>query len=32
VDVSGLRNGVPFHTEVTLARRPPLQTRATLDG
>ncbi|MCX7513722.1 S1C family serine protease [Frateuria hangzhouensis] len=32
VDVSGLRNGVPFHTEVTLARRPPLQTRATLNG
>ena len=32
VEVSGLRNGVPFHTEVTLARRPPLQARATLDG
>ena len=32
VELSGLRNGVPFHTEVTLARRPPLQTRATLDG
>jgi serine protease DegS/serine protease DegQ len=32
VEVSGLRNGVPFHAEVTLARRPPLQTRATLDG
>ncbi|NUR23790.1 trypsin-like peptidase domain-containing protein [Frateuria sp.] len=32
VEVSGLRNGVPFHTEVTLARRPPLQVRNTLDG
>jgi serine protease DegS/serine protease DegQ len=32
VEVSGLRSGVPFHTEVTLARRPPLPTRATLDG
>jgi serine protease DegQ len=32
VDVSGLRNGAPFHTEVTLARRPPLQARAALDG
>jgi serine protease DegS/serine protease DegQ len=32
VEVSGLRNGVPFHTEVTLASRPPLQARAMLDG
>ena len=32
VEVSGLRNGVPFHAEVTLARRPPLQARTTLDG
>jgi serine protease DegS/serine protease DegQ len=32
VEVSGLRNGVPFHTEVTLARRPPLQVRSSLDG
>jgi serine protease DegS/serine protease DegQ len=32
VQVSGLRNGAPFHTEVTLARRPPLQARAALEG
>jgi serine protease DegQ len=32
VQVSGLRNGTPFHTEVTLARRPPLQARAALEG
>jgi len=32
VEVSGLRNGVPFHADVTLARRPPLQVRTTLDG
>jgi serine protease DegS/serine protease DegQ len=32
VEVSGLRNGTPFHTEVTLARRPPLQARAALEG
>ena len=32
VEVSGLRNGVPFHVEVTLARRPPLQARAALDS
>lgn len=32
VRVSGLRNGVPFHTEVTLAQRPPLNTRAALNG
>ena len=32
VDVSGLRNGVPFHTQVTLARRPPLQARAMPGG
>jgi len=32
VEVSGLRNGAPFHSKVTLARRPPMQARTTLDG
>ena len=33
VAVSGLRNGAPFHTEVTLAQRPPLPASASaLDG
>ncbi|MEI7036163.1 S1C family serine protease [Fulvimonas yonginensis] len=32
VQVSGLRNGVPFHTEVTLAQRPPLNANAALSG
>jgi hypothetical protein len=33
VAVSGLRNGAPFHTEVTLAQRPPMPASASaLDG
>jgi serine peptidase DegS len=32
VEVSGLRNGAPFHTEVILAQRPPLTPTASLDG
>ncbi|MHA6204379.1 S1C family serine protease [Dyella soli] len=32
VQVSGLRNGTPFHTEVILAQRPPLTPTASLDG
>ncbi len=32
VTVSGLRNGVPFHTRVTLAERPPVSARAALQG
>ncbi|WP_243041739.1 S1C family serine protease [Dyella sedimenti] len=32
VEVSGLRNGTPFHTEVILAQRPPLTPTASLDG
>ncbi len=32
VEVSGLRNGTPFHTEVTLAERPPLRPTASLDS
>ncbi len=32
VEVSGLRNGSPFHTEVILAQRPPLTPTASLDG
>ncbi|WP_199096412.1 trypsin-like peptidase domain-containing protein [Dyella sp. ASV21] len=32
VEVSGLRNGSPFHTEVILAQRPPLRPTASLDG
>jgi serine protease DegQ len=32
VTVSGLRNGVPFHADVTLAQRPPLPPQSTLDG
>ena len=32
VEVSGLRNGAPFHTEVTLAQRPPLTATASLDS
>ena len=32
VEVSGLRNGTPFHAEVTLAQRPPLTPTASLDG
>ena len=32
VEVSGLRNGAPFHLEVTLAQRPPVAARAALDG
>ncbi|PWK92200.1 S1C family serine protease [Fulvimonas soli] len=28
VEVSGLRNGAPFHAEVTIAQRPPLQQPA----
>jgi S1-C subfamily serine protease len=29
VEVSGLRNGSPFHLEVTLAQRPPINTQST---
>ena len=29
VEVSGLRNGSPFHLEVTLAQRPPMSTQST---
>lgn len=32
VEVSGLRNGAPFHTEVILAQRPPLTPTASLDS
>ncbi|TBR40121.1 MULTISPECIES: S1C family serine protease [Dyella] len=32
VEVSGLRNGAPFHAEVTLAQRPPMTPTASLDG
>ena len=32
VEVSGLRNGTPFRTEVILAQRPPLTPTASLDG
>nr|WP_199046830.1 trypsin-like peptidase domain-containing protein [Dyella sp. ASV24] len=32
VEVSGLRNGAPFHTEVILAQRPPMTPTASLDG
>jgi serine protease DegS/serine protease DegQ len=32
VTVSGLRNGVPFHADVTLAQRPPLPPQSALDG
>jgi serine protease DegS/serine protease DegQ len=31
VTVSGLRNGAPFHSELTVARRPPMATSATAD-
>ncbi|GAA0240164.1 S1C family serine protease [Rhodanobacter caeni] len=31
VTVSGLRNGAPFHTELTVARRPPMATGTTAD-
>ncbi|HWX66895.1 MAG TPA: trypsin-like peptidase domain-containing protein [Rhodanobacter sp.] len=31
VQVSGLRNGSPFHAEVTLAQRPVMSATATLD-
>jgi len=32
VEVSGLRNGAPFHTEVILAQRPPTTPTASLDS
>lgn len=32
VEVSGLRNGAPFHTEVILAQRPPMTPTASLDS
>lgn len=32
VAVSGLRDGAPFHTEVTLAQRPPMPASAALEG
>jgi len=32
VEVSGLRNGTPFHTEVKLAQRPPLTPTASVDS
>ncbi|MGN6329816.1 MAG: S1C family serine protease [Rhodanobacter sp.] len=31
VTVSGLRNGAPFHSELTVAKRPPMATSATAD-
>jgi serine protease DegS/serine protease DegQ len=31
VMVSGLRNGAPFHSELTVAKRPPMATSATQD-
>jgi serine protease DegS/serine protease DegQ len=31
VVVSGLRNGAPFHSELTVAKRPPMATSATTD-
>jgi serine protease DegS/serine protease DegQ len=31
VTVSGLRNGAPFHSELTVARRPPMATSTTPD-
>jgi serine protease DegS/serine protease DegQ len=31
VTVSGLRNGAPFHTELTVAKRPPMATGTTAD-
>jgi serine peptidase DegS len=32
VEVSGLRNGAPFHAEVILAQRPPMTPTASLDS
>lgn len=32
VQVSGLRNGTPFHTQVILAQRPPMTPTASLDS
>lgn len=32
VEVSGLRNGAPFHTEVSIAQRPPLSSSSALGG
>lgn len=32
VEVSGLRNGAPFHTEIILAQRPPMTPTASLDS
>jgi serine peptidase DegS len=32
VEVSGLRNGAPFHTEIILAQRPPTTPTASLDS
>lgn len=32
VEVSGLRNGSPFHVEVTLAQRPPMTPTASTDS
>jgi serine protease DegS/serine protease DegQ len=32
VEVSGLRNGAPFHIEVILAQRPPMTPTASLDS
>lgn len=32
VEVSGLRNGSPFHAEVTLAQRPPMTPTASTDS
>jgi serine protease DegS/serine protease DegQ len=32
VEVSGLRNGAAFHTEVTMAQRPPRSANTTLGG
>ncbi|HUH54796.1 MAG TPA: trypsin-like peptidase domain-containing protein [Rhodanobacter sp.] len=31
VTVSGLRNGAPFHSELTVAKRPPMATSTTSD-
>jgi serine protease DegS/serine protease DegQ len=32
VTLSGLRAGVPFHAEVTLAQRPPLSALTQMSG
>jgi S1-C subfamily serine protease len=32
VNISGLRNGSPFHVEITLALRPPMSASDILDN